>query len=364
MILLSHLTLSPQQSTWYQETLRNSYADDLSFCIVDLKFDGKRIKICEFGQGFTSTFKGYDKIHGRGQMWAKFWHLMGSLNYPLWLFSSDYLKKEFAPDVFEKVGGRTARILNELKPASSKFILIVRGKSDVFRTIRQRYPECIVLDAATKKFVSSKYETGRLFENPNLAPYKPQFILAHKNYTPTLAYEITEKITSPLLVVKPTNASLGRGIVVIEPQQLDALLHIILKQKPSIYEHGDHNLSYWAGDREKFFIVEEFVSSKTIYVDSKPYDPTMRVAFVIFNKSGSLNINFLDAYWKLPSQSLNENGSLTQQHKSHVESDKQCSFPVDKDDFEVVKEQLNLLLPSLYLKMLAQYEREKEKVLT
>ena len=360
MILLAHLTLSPQQPTWYQSTFSNPYPDDISFCIADLKFDGEKIKICELGQSFTSTFKGYDKIYGRGQMWTKFWHLMGSLNYPLWFFSSNYLKKEFAPDAFEKTGGHTARILNELKPASPKFILIARGKSDDLRIIKQRYPDCIVVDAATKKFVSNKYETGRLFEDQNLAPYKPQFTLVPKNYTPTLAYDITKKIASPFLVIKPTNASLGRGIVIIEPQQLDAILRIVLKQKSS-YKQDTQSLSYWESDHEKFFIVEEFVPSKTIYVDNKPYDPTMRVAFVLFNHNGVMQINFLDAYWKLPAQALNERGSITQRHKSHIESGKQCSAPVDTHDFEIVKEQLSLLLPQIYLKILSQYGNEVKK---
>jgi hypothetical protein len=363
VLLLLHRTLSSQSFPWYQNALRNAYPNDLSFCIADLKFDGEKIKICELGQAFGSTFKGYNKIYGQGQMWAKFWQLMSSLNYPLWLFGSSYLKKEFAPAIFEKVGGHTARTLNELKPSSPKFILIVREKNDAFRTIKQHYPECIILDAATKKFVSNKYETGRLFEDQNIASYKPQFTLVPKNYAPQLAYEIIQKISSPLLVVKPINASLGRGIVIVEPEKLDAILRIVLKQKPtSTYQQDTQSLSYWTSDREKFFIVEEFVASKIIYTDNKPYDPTMRVAFVLFNNEGSLQINFLDAYWKLPSQALNENGSITQLHKSHIESDKQCSTPVDAHDFEVVKEQLSLLLSSLYLKMLAQYEHKKERI--
>ncbi len=359
MILLSHLTLSSQQSPWYQSTLRNPYSDDLSFCIVDLKFDGEKIKICEFGQSFVSTFKGYDKIYGQGQMWRNFWHLMESLKYPLWILNSNFLKKEFAPDVYEKLGGHLARIISELQPTSSKFILAINdiqhGKIDL-HAIKERYPECIILDAATKKFISNKYETGLLFENQNLASYKPCFTILPKNYTPTLAHDIVQKIKSPLLVIKPINASLGRGVVIIEPQKLDAILRIVLKQSSVSTDQEDaQNLSYWVTDHEKFFIVEEFTQSKIIYVDNKPYDPTMRVAFVLFNNNGIIQINFLDAYWKLPSQALNENSSITQQHKSHIESGKQSSAPVDTHDFEIVKEQLSLLLPSLYLKILAHY---------
>lgn len=366
-LLITLLTIThslPNTITWYQSTVHNSYPDGLSFCIVDLKFDGQKIKICEFGQGFDSGFKGYDALYGKGQLWAKFWAALASLKKPLWLLGSQ-LKRDLAPDSYKKAGGYVAHAINEIKSFSSPFILMVCGthkKNFSAFEFKKNHPECIILDEVTKKFVSNKYETCLLFDDHELATYRPRFMLIPKEYTPTLTYDIAQQLNSQYIVIKPINASLGRGIVAIEPPQLDcALLILCKKQNSSLAPHDEDSYAYWASDREKFFIAEEFVPSKTILVDSKPYDPTMRVAFVLFNNAGTPCVSFLDAYWKLPTKSLNEQGTFTELHKSHVVSKTKCSAPVDPSDFESVKAQLCLLLPQIYLKMLATYWDNKQE---
>jgi hypothetical protein len=367
VISLTIATLHASQSTtpWYQSNLHNPYPDELSFCIVDLKFDGEKIKICEFGQGLGSTFKGYDALYGQGQIWTKFWHLLASLHQSPRFFSTNVLKKEFAPEIFSKIGGRHIQSINEIKPSSSKCIFIVSNtKKEMFSCdeVKQHSPHCLILDEVTKKFVASKYETGLLFDNPDFENYKPHFKIFPKEYSPLLAQQILEALKSTYIVLKPINASLGRGILMVEPHQLEQALRIILKKEDYPKTQKDaSSFSYWAKDRENFFIAEEFVCSKKIIIDQKPYDPTMRVVFVLFNSAGIPCINFLDSYWKLPAKALTEDGTFTEQHKSHVETKRKCSACVDSNDFEIVKAQLCLLLPQIYLKMLAKYWENEHK---
>ncbi|MFA6263248.1 MAG: hypothetical protein WCW33_02030 [Candidatus Babeliales bacterium] len=366
-VLSIFCTIHASQLTtpWYYSNIHNNYPDELSFCIVDLKFDGEKIKICEFGQGLGSTFRGYDALYGQGQMWSKFWNVLKQVQKTPWFLNTRGIRKEFAPEVFKEIGGRNVRSLEGIKPSSSAFVLIAgNAKKNRFSCaeFKQRYPQCLILDEVTKKFVTNKYETGLLFNDHELEGYKPRYRIFPKEYSFTVALEILHILNSNHIVLKPVNASLGSGIVMVEPQELDHALRIICRKEDGAKDQGDQtSFAYWAQDHEKFFIVEEFVASKKIFVDHKPYDPTMRVAFVLCNNAGTPSINFLDAYWKLPAKSLDDCGSFTELHKSHVEIGKKCSASVDAGDFEAVKAQLCLLLPQIYLKMLAKSWDDKQE---
>jgi hypothetical protein len=357
------MNVSQPTTPWYHSNTRNNYPDELSFCIVDLKFDSEKIKICEFGRGLGSTFRGYDVLYGHGQMWSKFWNVLKQLQKTPWLVSTQGLRKEFAPEVFKEIGGRNVRAIEGINPSSPAFVLMAgnaKKKSFSCAEFKQRYPQCLILDEVTKRFVTNKYETGLLFDDHELDSYKPRYKIFPKEYSSILALEILQKLNSNRIVLKPVNASLGSGIVMVEPSELDHVLRVILKEEDYAKGQNDAtNFAYWAKDHEKFFIAEEFVASKKIFIDHKPYDPTMRVAFVLFNNAGIPCINFLDAYWKLPTKSLDAYGTFTELHKSHVEAERKCSACVDTDDFEVVKTQLCLLLPQIYLKMLAKYWDDK-----
>ena len=64
---------------------QTNYPADISFCIADIKFDGKNIKICELGQGSRSRFKGYDALYGKGKVWTAFWEYLAKFQKPFWI---------------------------------------------------------------------------------------------------------------------------------------------------------------------------------------------------------------------------------------------------------------------------------------
>ena len=111
--------------------------------------------------------------------------------------------------------------------------------------------------------------------------------------------------------------------------------------------------SFWTLLRQEILALsEEDRSQKPIIIDEKIYDPTMRIVFVLYNNHGVAQVNFLGAYWKLPANSLDEQASLTERHKSKIYSGRTSSARVDAQDFENVKKILEPVLCTAYLKML------------
>jgi hypothetical protein len=201
----------------------------------------------------------------------------------------------------------------------------------------------------------NKEKTNTLFKDPNLAAYKPRFGTYETKYTPSLADQIISDIASPVLVIKPTNSSLGSGVIIVPQEQLDQTLKLILQDKQDIITlyKRDPTYFHWTQDSSTHFIVEEFFPSKTIMVDGKPYDPTLRVMFALFNDAGHIGIHFFASYWKLPPKSLTEEGKLIEKRKSNISSQRISSARVDQDDFKKVQTLMIPMLALVYEKMLS-----------
>jgi hypothetical protein len=110
----------------------------------------------------------------------------------------------------------------------------------------------------------------------------------------------------------------------VDAEHLDEMLKKILTQKLTEkttiscngYTYTDEAYTFWNTYKESHFLVEEMVLSKPLVVDQKIYDPTMRVIFMLHYFNGAIKIDYLASYWKLPSKSLSEEGTLTERHKS------------------------------------------------
>ncbi len=360
-------------SSTYNYPIKNNYPDEISFCIVDLKYDGQFIKICEFGEGLTSQFKGYDRLYGQGALWATVWDFFGSFQRPVWLVGKRFFhndKRVLAKGHLSAIGGKTSDSIYFLKQDDVFKKLVKKAKKepgivnkaciligDCGSEFKKTYPSCIVVGQATNGIVANKYRTNNLFDNdPDISMFKPLFKAYPKQYTLELASQIVKDLGCSMFVIKPVDASLGRGIIMVTRDELNATLKLIFKdfKRFNKYQLDDYSYGYWTRDHNKNFIVEEFATSKTIYVNDKPYDPTMRVVFVISNNGGCISTTFLASYWKLPDKNLDQEGTFTDKHKSHVTYKSLVgSAEVEKKDFDHVKELLSLVLPKVYLKMLA-----------
>ena len=374
--------------TCFQCNAESNYPADISFCIADLKFDGQNIKICEFGQGSRSRFKGYDALYGKGKAWTEFWEYLAKFHKPFYIITPDnyaLTKKNIGFNINElqKFGGQLASSIGAIENAlySKKYVntydssrnpcaisnydeIVVTNHTSFgrgfFAKFNLDHPNILITDQAAAFFVNSKYETTELFKHPELKKYRPKNIVCKCIYDKKLGKSITKKLNCEKYVIKPLNASRGSGIIIVDRLHLDKELKKILVDKQTL-NTDDSSYKYWITAKDKNFLVEEFVSSKNILVDNKHYDATMRVIFVLSHDMGNINIDFLGAYWKLPSRSLEEYGGLTKMHKSNINKNRKSAAAVGPQDFELVKKEMTQAMSKAYALMLERRKQDLEK---
>ncbi|MBX9831348.1 ankyrin repeat domain-containing protein [Candidatus Babeliales bacterium] len=363
------------------ETRLHHLPIDISFVISDLKFDKDgNVKILELGEGPRSYFKGHETLYGKGKIWESMWHYFSQLGLPVWYVGrkpdSLWTQATIGGKKFIEIGGQFADSLTELKrdplfqklaalPTSSqpqalaecKGIIVLRHhytSKGLLQDFKKNYPDFIILDSVTSAYVNNKYTTSLLFNDDRLKAYKPRWKAYPKIYTKDLAQTIINDLKTNTVVLKPLSAANGWGVLIVDKHDLDTTLRMILKNTASVATNPDKSYNYWAQDRNRDFLVEEYVPSKTITVRGKEYDATMRVVFLLSYHDGKIYTTFLGHYWKLPLHALDADVDLTKKHKSKIGSNDQIpsSAKVAPEDCEQVKKVLQEFLPKIYLKML------------
>ncbi|QQR49520.1 hypothetical protein IPF37_01595 [bacterium] len=376
------------------ETPENPIPADVSFMIIDIKYtDDQQVKILEYGDGCVSGFKVLDHTIGIGKVWEDFWHYLKKFKLPMWYAGYYYGRTPYiGAQTLQRYNGQMVPSLNQLKgniffkaqarhrinPEDLQNIHNYRGiiatrerSTKVIEKFKKTYPQFLVINTAAKNFVLNKKATDDLFDEPQLAAYRPKRVIYPKNYTPELANKIINEIGSKYYVIKPINSGKGNGILIIKARDLDATLKLILDDyKPSaVSETYSYNpyvpltTGYWRHDRNPNFLVEEYVSSKNITVNKKPYDATMRIIFTQHYHEGKIYTKFINAYWKRPIKALNESGTFREKHISkhapnHFES---LGLEVNANDLREIYDILQPALPQIYWKMLTRYYNPQEE---
>lgn len=368
---------------------QTQYPADISFCIADLKFDGQNIKICEFGQGTLSRFKGHDLLYGKGSIWKLFWQYLSKFQKPFWHITPDnysLTEKGLGLDLIDlqKKGGHLLPSLSHLNN-DENFIKITHTQNSIFPNSISNYnaivvnnnknfgaaffhnynlifPGALFTDQVTAFFVNSKYETNELFKHPDLQKYRPKSIICKCKFYKKLSKDIAKKLGCSKFVIKPLNASRGRGIIIVDRLHLSRELKKILEEKNTL-NPNDPSYKYWIETKDKKFLVEEFVSSKPISLENKTYDATMRVIFVLTHDQGQIDIDVLSAYWKLPLGALEDYENMTKKHKSNIDKKRKSSAKVDSSDFEVVKLEITKVMKKAYALMLEKRRQDLNKII-
>ena len=357
---------------------------DVSFLIADLKVNKDNIKLLEMGQGTRSYFQGHEQIHGQGQIWKELWKYLKQLHLPIWCVGKKpqepYAQKQISATLFKKIGGRFVSNLKHLEgdkrfkqliPSAQEQHSLIKDHPGIiiFRhcsetgidkdDFKYKYPGFLYLDEAAGPHVNNKFFTNLLFSDPELSQLRPRCRAYPTTYSPDLASKIIKDLKCDTFVIKPLNSANGWGIIIVAKEDLDKMLKLIFTDKSKIKESHDKTYSYWANDKNKLFLVEEYVASKPVMVNGKPYDGTMRVVFALTydNKDcddilENINIQFLGHYWKLPNKSINDNGTLTELHKSKINKKDDTSAQVSPTDLHAVKKVMVKLIPQVYLKMI------------
>lgn len=351
---------------------------DISFLIADIKYRDGVLKILELGEGTRSRFAGYDTLYGEGSIWRLFWKFLKQFNLPTWyvgpLLLTQASQNEIAFDDFKKIGGE-ALVTTDMISFSPQFRNLFRGidqtktkindykgimlfrhrdaSSNEVETFQKRYPGMLVLNSASAPHVNNKYLTSLLFSTKKMKKYRPQCNSYEKKYSHDLANKIINDFECNYLVIKPIAACKGKGVIITTKAELDKTLRLILKQDLITQKTPDRETyMYWRKDKSPIFIVEEYEPSHPIEHAGKHYDATMRMVFCLHYDNNTIHITYLDGYWKLPEKALNEEGTLTEKHKSKIGNQGVSSLPINKNDLKNVKSILAEILPSMYFKML------------
>jgi len=360
-----------------------AYPPDVSFCIVDLKYNKPHLKICEFGQGAVSGFYGHQRLYGAGKIWKHLWDYLRTLKIPLIfmhgnpldhhllhsksLYSiynyrslicptfKDFFKqyKKQLPPCKKHTRSETQSILSL---AECKGLFISNHSYLLFKNynhIKEKCPDHLILDDATRQFVLSKLFTHLLFmDDTELQAYRPKCKIISRSYVPGMAKKIIDELKSEHYIIKPTNAFKGRGLIFVSKNDLEQTLKTILDPEMHVEKHERQEFRYWAGRRNNFFIIESLESSQPITVAGKNYDATMRVAFAMSYDYKAISIRILDAYWKLPDKAINDHCTLSESKKSHIRHGHICSARVEPETFAGVAQTLLKILPKVYKKMI------------
>lgn len=352
--------------------IKNTYPDEISWCIADIKFDGKDVKVCEFGEARFSQFKGHETLFGTGKLWHEFWNFLNTFQLPIWFIHSNPQLEDAATQAREtlaRLGGKRVISLSKLPPPvtnkkkiSKKHdgILILEKTADFNSTTTREYKKFenyLILGKATSDHFRTKHATNKLFSQTTVLHYKPQYKEYVKSSSISAQSIIQDFAPHSMFVIKPLAGSCGNGVIITDKKNLEKTLETIFGNNKTIRQNTtDSSISFWNKPSQHKFIVEAYAPSKPIRVADKPYDGTMRVIFSLFNMNGTMGIYFFDAYWKLPNKSLSDYGTLNEKHKSHISIKQSSSAPVESTDFAKVKEEMCLFLPVLYEKALSQMQ--------
>jgi len=380
---------------------------NMTFMAIDLKVlpDGS-IRILEKGDGMKALYNGYSLANPGLSIMEQFWNYV---TYDRGL-QIHYLESErFAgrQDIFEIIAsqydlnslfdnyhglhGNMTALKNitdfEMYGKKNKWfepgniftysgMIISDHCSELSRDehsmISKQFPSLLHLNDTPdfKHVLEDKVLTNILYTD-ELEHSKPDWQVVNKHYSEERVQKILDQIKSDYLVVKPINGCKGNGVVIIKRDELDLILRAINKVSnnseitKNIAGSGERKArfnfkdayDYWSYDQNKFLLVEEYVPSKEIFHNGKFYDPTMRVALTLesFNdsldNSAAIKMHVLGSYWKLPISPMGDRVTNSCS-VSTIAQGRDCAAPVSENDNENVFEQLKIIMPEVYKKML------------
>jgi len=348
---------------------------DVSFLFSDIKFTGEQIKICEFGGIMAGVHDTQVMINNKEETvitpyWSLFWHFVKQYNTPIWYIGDkmpaitkellavggqyfDSLKS-FTQFIDSSDHAQKAR--NSCKNIKNCAGILVLGNNAPVR-VRQNfiknYPGIVLVNSNVRRFTVKELSYKLFHEDPELAAFMPRLKSYEKKYTRDLARQICNDIPTDYFVIKPINAMQSKGVRMTDAAGLDAALKLILRDTSTIPSTEHRSLSYWKNDKNKTFFVEEYAPSKTITIEGKPYDPTMRLVFFMSHEDGIMKINVIAGYWKIPVKSLTDEAPLTERHITKPFSgDFFTGRVISSEDMKKAKNILKVMLSKIYPKML------------
>ncbi|NDD54126.1 hypothetical protein EBZ39_09650 [bacterium] len=232
----------------------------------------------------------------------------------------DSLEALEAHPAFRKAEQEHPRLPGALEEAAGIIVCRrPRQRDNSLKTFQARHPDFVVVSLETGQLFSDKEATFNLLSAAGQRHLLPDFAIYDSAYTPELAEEIRQRFHDcSYLVIKPTTESMARGVNMLAcedvPKKLAAILNYErTRRRKRLIADGTQPINSKISPR---FMVNAFCPSQPIFYHGRPYDPTMRVMFVMWHNQGTITVNILGGCWKIAGAPLDDpNAHL---HAKHI----------------------------------------------
>lgn len=217
-----------------------------------------------------------------------------------------------------------------------------------------RFPQILFLDRAILPFCCNKLTMNWFFHQlDKTRNLRPIWAVYQKGDPQDLSRRILSDIPGDIVVIKPIQSTMGRGVIIVDKQDLASTLEYILHSpKELLIKDPERSYSQYARDSSEYFIIEEFIPSDPLFFEQEPYDCTMRVTALLSYHQKIADVTFLSEYWYSPSKPTRSEYTLIQSHKA-----KGTHFCTVAPDVSVeVRRQLYPALLEAYRHMLDQHD--------
>jgi hypothetical protein len=335
--------------------------------VIDIKYNQQKgVKICEMQPGSFSRFSGANSQEEPNAIPNLYCKFLDRYNTPCYFTHPLFhkMKEAFIEHNWESIHsiGTLLTKVDSKAPEDPESLFAYQAFLFSLQTenITKRYPtifpQVLFLDRAILPYSSSKYVMNCLFDSiEETKKLRPEWRVYRKGTSPQLVNAIIQDIPGNIVVIKPLQSTMGRGVIILKKQDLQTTLdYIFLSEEDVLLNDLERSYSHYAVDKSNYFMVEEFIESDPLFLGEGqlPYDCTLRVMALLSYHQKVAEITFLNEYWYSPNKPLNDMYSLIQSHKA-----KGTFFAkVDPETLEKVKNQLYPALLKAYQKMLDQYD--------
>lgn len=300
---------------------------DISFVVIDLKYNKRQgIKICEIQPGSFSRFSGSDLLEGINAVPNRYCDLLDQYQLKSYFTHPLYQKMK---EVFIQRGWKSIHSIHELigkeKPNRDlddlfdyDACLFSLDLQSILKGNSIKFPQVLFLDRAILPYCQNKYIMSCTLDKiEEMKKLRPIWKVYYKGVSEALVNQIKVDIPGDIVVIKPLQSTMGRGVIIVEKKDLKATLeYIFCSSKETLLNELERSYSHYAIDTSNCFLVEEFISSDPIYFEELPYDCTMRVVAVLSYHKKIADIAFLSEYWYSPHKPMTQDYTLIQSHKA------------------------------------------------
>lgn len=360
---------------FFSINLHGGQSVSYTFMIADLKYNNEEgIKICELQSGMFSAFRGYDWLVGEpGLVPKKVVEMLTQFSHSLWVnpnaVQETAIRKELSNQKVNLCKNlrelyRNKKFIEEADnpvedpdDLKSYHVLLITNQTffkNQLDSFQQDFPNVLILDLPLFAFWRDKYKMSNLFkDHPALEQVKPKWLLFERTISSHEIETSQTQFSSEYVAIKPLSALKGQGVILVERIRLPEILKMIFRSPAKLSSYKDEAYKYWSNAKDKSLIVEEFHFSDPLsvpHLGGKEYDPTLRIAFMLWHEHGEIKMDFIEQHWKLPLKALSEGGTFNEKHKSCAQTPYYAL--TDYNQEQLIKQQLREIMPLIYARML------------